>query len=107
MRYFNKEGEEISYEQWWTHTLDPKYCTIERHVFGNTDVVTWWIGLQTSCDVHPIIFGTVSRKMELDAPVMIMSHWFSNTVRFDDVINFHINQAAEIGIPLGRKKPAR
>ena len=61
MRYFDRDAKEITYDQWWKHTLDPKYTKIARHSYGSTDVISQWLGLQSEFDARPILWCVFSR----------------------------------------------
>lgn len=104
MRYFSKDAKEITYEEWWKNILDHTYCRVARNVYGNTDVCTSWIGLQTSFDEFPVLFCTIVRKFEVEDPVNLMCFWHTSRFSLEEVLEFHHSQVVEVGIPTTRRK---
>lgn len=102
MRYFDRSVQEIDYDQWWQHMHNPKYVMIDRHFFGQTDICTSWLGLQTDYDQLPVMWVTMVRKFEMnDTPQLNMVVWSSSKTSLEEVSELHINLAKEIGMPFG------
>ena len=104
MRYFDRDANEITYDQWWKHTLDPKYTKVARNSYGVTDVLSQWVGLQSAFDEQPIIWCIFSRKFEENERSIITSLWFTDKVSIEQVLEFHKNLAIEVGIPATTKR---
>ena len=103
MKYFNREGVEISEVQWMAHMRDPKYGAVRRHFYGSTDVVSSWLGMQSPYCPRPILWCTFVRKAEYDSKPIRASYWFTDEVTLEQVNAFHMSIVMEVGIPLGKK----
>lgn len=104
MKYFNRQAQEITEAEWFCHTLDPIYTKVDRHSYGATDVVSYWLGLQTIHDKVPIIWCTFIRKFDGEHGSVKKSFWFTSDITLAQVKAFHKGLVMEVGIPVGVPK---
>jgi intergrase/recombinase len=101
MRYFNRQAVEIDEAKWLAHTLDPLYTKVDRHSYGSTDVVSWWIGMQSPYCAKPIIWCTFLRKFDCEERNIQKAFWFTDEISLAQVRAFHKGLVMEVGIPIG------
>jgi len=61
LEYFDRSGEEISFERWVELASDREYKTLRQDAIGNTEISTVWLGLNYEWDPDrpPLIFETM------------------------------------------------
>lgn len=96
MRYFDKDGEPMTRENWEAAIRSPTYDKVAKDSYGNTSVTTSWIGIQTVLDERPTMFVTILKIRGEDPDI----YWLPCSLAKAKAFHLHCVKDAKIPIEI-------